>query len=680
MYKFISFSLFFCVLCLLFSPILLAQNEESDSLDIDLSLEMLGNLSAEEDPSALQQVLNKKVTAATKRPLPSRETPNIVSIITAEELRKSGARDLIDALRLVPGLDFAQDVLLVTGVGVRGNWAHEGKMLMLIDGVEMNEILYQTLQFGGRYSVHNIERIEVIKGPGSAVYGGAAAYGVINVITKSGYGQEGISAEINYGQLQSVRGRQNVSLSAGKSIGKWYIGMNAFLNEALRSDQTDLVSFGTTHDLRDNSGLNSSHLNLSVQSEEADFKVIYDQYKMNTYAGFAYDFSTFITDLKYKFHLNENFFLTPHFVYSEYRPWTQVGRTDDGFFDIRARRLRTSLVSGWSISRNLNLTSGVEYFQDLAEDLAPEGQFSGGWQNVEGNYVYNNLAIYSQALFKHWLANFTLGARYDFHDVYGGNFAPRVGATKRIEDFHFKLLYGNAFRAPSIQNIHLASDIRPERSNVLELETGYQFTPKMLLVGNTFYMRTRDPIVYEFGIVDGNEVERYSNEPLTGSWGFELEYRYKAQKAYLNLGYSFYRSLAAAMLNQVPSHEGIFAGFPGHKLSLNSSLDIGKNLSLSPSAIFGSMRAIFNSAAAEEDRVQAETLAPYLLANLFIEYRNILVDGLHAGVGVYDIFNQRPLMPSPYFTVDTPFRSISREFTFRLSYDFKFKSKENSVE
>ena len=130
------------------------------------------------DALSLEDLMNIKISVASIKELTPRESPGVVSYISAEEIRESGANDLVDVLRMVPGFDFATDVEDVVGIGVRGNWAHEGKVLMLIDGQEMNEGLYSTLQFGNHYPVDNIKRIEIIRGPGSAIYGGNAEYAV----------------------------------------------------------------------------------------------------------------------------------------------------------------------------------------------------------------------------------------------------------------------------------------------------------------------------------------------------------------------------------------------------------------------------------------------------------------------------------------------------------------------
>ena len=123
---------------------------------------------------SLADLLDTQVDVASKKAQTSRETPGIVSVITRDDIVASGARDLVDVLALVPGFAPGVDVEGVVDLGIRGQWGHEGKILMLIDGQPMNELLYSTLQLGHHYPLENIDRIEVIRGPGSAIYGGYA--------------------------------------------------------------------------------------------------------------------------------------------------------------------------------------------------------------------------------------------------------------------------------------------------------------------------------------------------------------------------------------------------------------------------------------------------------------------------------------------------------------------------
>ena len=102
---------------------------------------------------SLEELLNVQISVASKKALTLRESPGIVTLITEDEIKNSGAHDLLDVLSMVPGLQFGVDVEGAIGIGVRGNWGHEGKVLLLIDGQEMNEPLYSTIQFGEHYPV-----------------------------------------------------------------------------------------------------------------------------------------------------------------------------------------------------------------------------------------------------------------------------------------------------------------------------------------------------------------------------------------------------------------------------------------------------------------------------------------------------------------------------------------------
>ena len=174
---------------------------------------------------SLEELMNVNVTVASHTPLTNRESPGIVTVITQDEIRKTGANDLMEVLKLVPGFDFGVDIQGIVGIGIRGNWANEGKVLMLIDGIELNEELYSTLQFGGHYPIEIINRIEIIRGPGSAIYGGNAEYAVINIITDQNSDFNGISASVSNSFMSKTFGSRGISLATGKSVGAAHINL-----------------------------------------------------------------------------------------------------------------------------------------------------------------------------------------------------------------------------------------------------------------------------------------------------------------------------------------------------------------------------------------------------------------------------------------------------------------------
>src|SRR3954468_11361102 len=96
-------------------------------------LDSLLSLSAFSKESDLQKQLNQVTGVGAGKALSTRETPGILSVVTAEDIRKMGARDITDIIRTIPGFDIGQDVQFVTGVSFRGNWANEGKVLFLLD-------------------------------------------------------------------------------------------------------------------------------------------------------------------------------------------------------------------------------------------------------------------------------------------------------------------------------------------------------------------------------------------------------------------------------------------------------------------------------------------------------------------------------------------------------------------
>src|SRR3954468_10713859 len=169
---------------------------------------------------SLDDLLNTDVGVASKVPTTYREVPGVITVVTREEIMDSGARDLEDVLQLVPGFSPGIDVEAVVDVGVRGNWGHEGKVLLLIDGQQMNETLYSTNQLGNHYPIDQIERIEIIRGPGSAIYGGYAELAVINVITRGADDLKGAAVYLSSGRMSNAWGYNNLSLAVAQTAGK----------------------------------------------------------------------------------------------------------------------------------------------------------------------------------------------------------------------------------------------------------------------------------------------------------------------------------------------------------------------------------------------------------------------------------------------------------------------------
>src|SRR6187401_2114331 len=414
-------------------------------------LDSLLNMSAFTAESELQKVLNQNVAVSSKNGLTTRETPGIITLITAEEIQNSGARDLTDVLRLVPGFDVLQDLQFVMGIGLRGSWANEGKVLVMMDGQPFNELLYQTVAIGNRFPVDATERIEIIRGPGSAIYGGSAEYGVINIITKAAESLHGVAVYGLGGFHSNAVGRTNGGVMAAQRSEDLSWNFFAFKGNGIVSDQQyqDLFQSNPEQNLSKVTRADPMNISAAIKYRNLSFRTMYDEFETSDPVTYVSN-KNFYADLQYTWKVNDKLQLVPQLKYYNQIPWTYGTReSGEKDFNARATRLLTQLDATYDFSRKVHVTFGGVYFQDEGTDLLT-GDLFGGNETLK----LNNYAFFAEGLFKHRLANATVGFRYEKNNRYGAAFVPRIAVTKKIENLHFKVLYSQAFRAPSLQNIN----------------------------------------------------------------------------------------------------------------------------------------------------------------------------------------------------------------------------------
>src|ERR1043166_4936965 len=135
---------------------------------------------------SLEDLMNLEVTTVLRRPEKLTEAPSAIQVITQEEIRRAGATSLPEALRLAPNLQVAQVDSRQWAISARGfNNGLANKLLVLIDGRTVYTPLYAGVFWDVQDTLlQDIDRIEVISGPGGTLWGANAVNGVINVITK----------------------------------------------------------------------------------------------------------------------------------------------------------------------------------------------------------------------------------------------------------------------------------------------------------------------------------------------------------------------------------------------------------------------------------------------------------------------------------------------------------------
>jgi iron complex outermembrane receptor protein len=174
---------------------------------------------------SLQDLLNIEVTTVSRVPEPTRDVPAAIFVITGDDIRRSGATSIPQALRLVPGLQVARISAGTWAIGTRGFADRLARsMLVMIDG----RAVYSPL-FAGTYwesqdtLLEDVDRIEVIRGPGGTLWGANAVNGIINIITKSANDTQGLFVKAGGGSQDRAFTSVRYGGTSGASAYRGYV-------------------------------------------------------------------------------------------------------------------------------------------------------------------------------------------------------------------------------------------------------------------------------------------------------------------------------------------------------------------------------------------------------------------------------------------------------------------------
>lgn len=195
---------------------------QNDSLQSIAKLKML----------SLEELMNIKVVTASKFEQKISEAPSTMMVITAQQITERGYEQLDDVLRDLPGVDLIHIYgLAPTLITFRGTYGDENRrLLFMVDGIVENNIIGTYEMAGPAYNLHNVERIEILWGPGSALYGANAFGAVINIITKKGADINGLQYQKGYGIFNTSI--DNVMLGIKKSNLEFALSGSLFKSRA----------------------------------------------------------------------------------------------------------------------------------------------------------------------------------------------------------------------------------------------------------------------------------------------------------------------------------------------------------------------------------------------------------------------------------------------------------------
>jgi iron complex outermembrane receptor protein len=515
----------------------------------------------------IEELMNTEVSIATKSSESIRKTPAIVSVITEEEIKNMGARELIDVLNTVPGFEPGQVRLGSKYLGIRGvtDIRQGGKLLVLLDGTPYNDIMYSSgLFYGYEFNLDAIKRIEVIRGPGSALYGTNAFSGVINIITKSGEDVNGIEFGAKYGSYNNYAGFVNAG--GVKNDLKSFLSIGG-----LKTDGTDVMIdngsggeslYGISHqniysnikmqykDIQFNGSLIKSkdggvpgifatnsyvnklvgaynllytkkineRINFSTKLYGRNEKRIEDieLLKPNTTAILAINPITGDT-IRYKDIYTKGIYAYVQF--NEYKYGVDAEFNFNLFSNnylLLGLQAEMKGIRNATVDANYNLVTYAPLFDTVSmENYSRDNmsRYQPGWID-QGGHAYSNYAIYIQdRYFPLKNLAITLGGRLDIDSENGISFNPRIGLVYGVlKNTNLKLLYSRAYSVPST-NQHYKfvgfdignNSLKEEVINTYELAVSHQID-KMFNQLSVYYNKLENLIYQDRLIKDQNEL------------------------------------------------------------------------------------------------------------------------------------------------------------------------------
>ena len=638
------------------------------------------NISEEEnrlmDSMSFEELLNTEI--ATGTPVAQKFAPAVTSIITADEIRKNGARTLHEALESVPGLHiYPSDLNFLTqGISIRG--IHTGtnpQVLILIDGVSLSEMTNGGPGSWFKMPTSLIHRIEVIRGPGSALYGADSFSGVVNIISKK-YDTIEDEVGMRYGSFKTWEswvhkraeiGELNIglALSVMKSDGD----NDRIIHKDVASSLPFAPSLApgalsTRYDI--------AYLHADASYKEFDFNLLVEKSEdlgVGTGAARILDpvgygdrdrvildlqhtNTSWLEDTKIKTKLTYQYQKhDTHFIV--FPAGTTLGAHTfiDGVHGNPASKMNQYFASINAIHTgvdNHTISTGIGYsykkFEPNQRKNFGPGVIPGVFTDVTNipNVVFikggsrtNYYALLQDEFTINDKLNFTSGLRYDHYDDFGSTVNPRLALVwQHSDDVTIKTMYGRAFRAPTFGEQYLINNptavgnpnLDPETIDTFEIAFNYRAPIHTKL--NLFYYKAQDMINYIFDT--GTKLTTAQNSKDQTGYGIELELEYSLSKELsLRGNYAYQHSIDDETKERVeyaPVHQAYaqLQYHPSHDWHVNAQYHyIGKRYRV----------------ATDSRKATSEAMSGDSLVNLTIERKNI-IKGVDLLVSARNLFDE----------------------------------------
>lgn len=635
----------------------------------------------------LEQLMSTEVTTVTgasKYQQELTDAPASVSIVTSDDIRKGGYRTLSEVLNSVRGFYVTYN-RAYSFVGLRG-FSPPGdygtRLLLLVDGHRLNDAVYEQAPVGTDFPVDLdlIDHIEIIRGPGSALYGTNAFLAVINVITRNGKDLKG-------GELSASGGSFNAWTGRGTGGGKLKGGVDLLFSGSYRdSAGKQRISFpeyaATNNGIAQGlDGENSWDLLTKVVWKDISLLLLH-QTRDKTVPTASY-FTIFndpgenvsdrhtLAGLNYSGHggwadLNARLTYNRYQYDADY-PLDNAGVRTLNRDATVAEWIGSDLYASKTFGDHL-LTLGMEHRWQFTErqrnfDVTPipNSVLDDNHTNmVQGYYLQDEYHILDNLILN-------AGLRYDYYDNYGGTINPRAALIWKPQNATvLRLSYGEAFRAPNAYERYYSDQVgikgnlnlRPEKIRTLELGWDQFIGNNLKTTATGYYSRITDQLDQVIDPADGFAV--FTNQSLLESKGLELQAEGKWESGFSGRVSYCYQVTKRQDGGQVPANSPASLV----KGSITAPLPLKKS--------FATLETVYNSS---RQNAAGEKIDGAAIVNLTLLSRDLL-EGLDLSASVYNLFDTRyamPVGPEQTNSLGESLRSIQQDsITFRVKATYRF--------
>jgi outer membrane cobalamin receptor len=599
-----------------------------------------------------------------------RESNTNIIIFNEQQIVASGARDLMELLRFVPGLSLGRDVDDVIGVGMRGLWAQEGKVLFLYDGIPLNEFDFGTCALGSRFELDNIQRVEIINGPGSVFFGGMAALGVVNIISKSAADHEGVFVIAKESYNKSGINRQALSFSGNHlSQNKTEISYSISMLSGMRSSNRFTSPSGIERNLADSTSVNNIESFIKVTQGNFSGRVYMDNFDFEVSdQAHTTRMRNLGVVLEYtkKYKSKNEFRLVG--AASDQLPWHYYNTTKPDLLssNTQLRRYSVSATNLSHLNRSFSFTFGLQsWYQNSFHIYSEELNSS----TLENQRIMADIAAFGILRYKGKIGVIDLSTRAEYTNAVDPEIAPMFSYVLARKKFHIKLNLAKSFKLPTAENINLGpegTDMLTERVTNFDVQLGFILKNNLKFQTNVFRNTITQPIVY---VYDSQTLDNYINREKTGTTGLNMTLSQLTKLSTLYFNYSFYAPLHVSGLPEtaLPNELRSFQGLANHKISFFYSKKINNSLRLSANTHFQGKTAAYHLNSLEE--LVLVEYKPTHTTDIYVDFSFSKISALNIRLGCNNILDKEWVVLPTYNSGIDPLPMFRRQFRLELCYN-----------